>query len=546
MSRPNYRPYAPTAPATNGAVPHQDAANAAAANAAAAAAAAVAAATAAQQAAHGRPQPVPPHGAPVPAGNGSNNNGYDGWVGPSNGCAQKWGSGGCASGAFVPGPTPGQMRNPCTGEVRQLLPYVETPRPPKPGAAAAGGALHQEEWMIVKKVTNKRGGGGAATGTTSAACTHAGLQPCQRKRCCAKKRHTQCYRPAPKRENCYPADHQEYDLAYLTTFDEVDLGPDVENDWNDFSNGKDFHASDGEVFTNRKGISLVAKRFTLTYPPPDVDASAEPHPTGFLDHLKRWIIRNSDYEVPPCGQIYVEACIAAKVIGVEDAAAPVGSLQTADGTTLDTFGSAVNNPHADLRLGYAALTLTDFSSGLNAKVAFTNEAIWAIYEMLPFDQEDGVAENGSRASFAGAFFMGQRNVARPNSDFAKVGIAYDKQKGLTWYLNGVPVHNEPRPGHPPKHDHILYHVPGESHDVEVECLRFGLGLFTMLDALPMETDKISPSQQQALVRLSPAAYTSPVRPGREVSFVYNNSPWTARLPTGAFMISKEFKIVYRC
>lgn len=537
MSRANYRTYAPTANgAAASAAQNHDAANAAAANAAAAAAAAVAAATAAQHAAQGR---VQPHVMPMPSSNG---NGYDGWVGPANGCAQKWGSGGCSSGAFVPGPAPGQLRNPCTGEVRQLMSYVEAPRPPKPGAGVAG-ALHQEEWMIVKKVTNKRGGGATAvTGTTSAACTHAGLQPCQRKRCCAKKRHTQCYKPQPKRENCYPADHQEYDLAYLTNFDEVDVGPLEDNDWNNFSNVKDFHADDGEVFANRKGITLVAKRFGLTYPAPEVDASADPHPTGFLDHPKRWIIRNSDYEVPPCGQIYVEACIAAKVMGVEDAAAPLGSIEG-----VDTFGPAVNNPQSDLRLGFAALTLTDFSSGLNAMVAFTNETIWAVYEMLPFDQEDGVAENGSRASFAGAFFMGQRNVARPNSDFSRVGIAYDKQKGLTWYLNGVAVHNEPRPGHPPKHDHILYHVPGESRDVEVECLRFGLGLFTMLDALPMETDKISPSQQQALVRLTPAAYTHPVRPGRQVSFLYNDSPWSARLPnTGALLISKEFKIVYRC
>lgn len=499
------------------------------------------------------PIPITPMPEPVPIGPPANG-GEVAWTG----CREKWSTNGCGPTQFVSTNVPGQIRNPCTGEVRQIVPHAY----PTPNAAPGGvrpsshqqQQQQQEEWMLVKKVTKRAaaaaGAGGPSTGT--ATCSHSSAQPCQAKRCCTAKHHTVCYKPAPKRENCYIADHQEYDLAYnISAFiTEFELGPFGGNAWNDFTNGKDFTADDGEVFTNKKGLSMVAKSFGVTYPPVNLDNSGQPHPNGFLDHFKRWIIRNSDYQVESCGQIYVEACMAARIFGndgVGNFATGSNSQQPMNTAAIDTFGAAINNPKSDARTGFAAVTMTDFSSGLNAMVAFTDETIWAIYEMLRFDQEDGVAENGSRASFAAAFFMGQRNVARPHDDFARVGIAYDKNKGLTWYLDGVAVHNEPRPGYPPKHENILYMVPGESRRVDVECLRFGLGLFTMLDALPMETDRISPSQQQGLVRLTPASYSLPLRPGRDVSFVNETSPPEARLPgTGALAIVKEFKIVYRC
>ena len=493
------------------------------------------------------PTPIPTPVLP-PSGGGGNANTNDHWM--PNGCRERWSSGGCASGQYVPTNVPGQFRNPCTGEVRSILPPIEVPAA---AAVASVGKAQEEQWVLMKRV--KKATGVAASGS-SCGVQGGGIQPCQAKRCCTSKHHTICYQTEKKRANCYPADHQEYDVAYnITAFiSEFKLGPLDTDEWNDFTNGSDFQANDGQVFANKKGLTLLAKVFSVTYPPLNVDVSGVPHPNGFLDHFKRWVIRNSDYQVESCGQILVEACMAARVFGNDDQAAVALTAasgvpqQPINGAAVDTFGSAINDAKSDLRFGYAAVTMTDFSSGLHAAVAVTDKAYWAIYEMLPFDQEDGVAENGSRASFAAAFYMGGRNAVRPHDDFARVGIAYDKAKGLTWYLDGVAVHNEPRPGYPPRPDNILYMVPGESRRADVECLRFGLGLFTMMDALPMETDRISPSQQQALVRLTPATYVHPMRPGRPVSFASNErSPPEMRLPgTGVMTNVKSFKIAYRC
>ncbi|AJF97030.1 hypothetical protein TW95_gp0296 [Pandoravirus inopinatum] len=79
-----------------------------------------------------------------------------------------------------------------------------------------------------------------------------------------------------------------------------------------------------------------------------------------------------------------------------------------------TFDSISGNPCNDPRLGFAALTLTDFSSGLNGQVAFTNETIWAIYEMLPWPNAVPVA----RDLAAGRLVQSRRSLGRAAGDLA--------------------------------------------------------------------------------------------------------------------------------
>jgi len=334
------------------------------------------------------------------------------------------------------------------------------------------------------------------------------------------------------------------------------------------------------VSINKKGLTVVSRAFTKTYPAPTAGAasaaatdflvqnandggqlssaaaealsgiSAQPSPNGFLDHTKFVAILNSEYKTPECGQLYVEACIAARILNVQSAALGKEGSTVIDSNgdiQYSTFGNAINNPETDLRLGYAALMMVDYETGLCAKVALVNGCIYAVYEMLAYDIEEGLAEDGRRVVFGSAHFLASRDSVRPMHDYVRVGIGYDRQKGLSWYINDVVLHREVRVGFPGKPKDLLYYMPGEARTVQPTCFRCGFGFFTMLDALPPSIDQISPSNRRALVRLTTGKYINPLRPSQEAQFVFENSPVSARTPrTGAVCSIRNFKIAYRC
>lgn len=408
----------------------------------------------------------------------------------------------------------GCVKNPCNGSVAYIQPYVTS----KPCAT---------EYYTIQTVKKKK---------EHDPCEPV-EQPCQKRRCCRPEPRTLCKKYPPPREDCYPQDPRPYDQAFADGFESFKIGLSTKDRWNYFSNGKHFVA-DGGVAKLNKGLVINSKVFTKTYP----EESDEITDHGYLDHFKYLAILQSDYQVPTCGEVRVEACAASRAFEVDRA------------TNECVFGDAVTDPDSDLRLAASGINMLDTSTGLHLAMLMTNSAIYAVYEMLPFDNNDGCGD--PKASFAAAWFVGGRNKKNPLCDYVTLGVALDGQKGALWYIDNTLVHQVVRPGTTPDPEHTLYITPGNGLPVKPECVRVGFGHFTYLDAFSpngpsyvasRHHDRIE-EREQALIRLSTLKYYSATRPLNRPAFKYDcENPESARLfGQGAIMKLLNFEVTYRC
>jgi len=419
--------------------------------------------------------------------------------------------------------------DPCTGYAKKIMPYIsarssETDAMVTSTTAGGPGATTY--------IQMRSYGNGGATGASGAGdLCKPPRQACQRKICCPPERRTVCVEYPERRKNCYKNDPRPWQQLYADAFDgEFSIGFDEEDIWHYFTNEEGFVANDGKVRVARDGLSLTARNFSKTYHKNDGKFPCVED--GFLDHFKAFMLLNSEFPVPDCGQLYAQAWMAGRTFNTE----------------MHCFGDNVIDPTSDLRLAHCAFSMLDFETGLHISFAITNDAYYAVYEVLPIDYEEAEeGDSGVKASFAGAFMVQRRNHVNPLQDFAHLGLALDKRKGATWYINGNQVHNEPALGALPKHSSILYQIAGEPKPLDVRCVRVGFGLFTMLDAFPPEMAPSTEKSRVGLVRLTNFRYCSPFRKNDGATFVRNQPAKKELLfGQGAAMKVKKIEVEFRC
>jgi hypothetical protein len=190
--------------------------------------------------------------------------------------------------------------------------------------------------------------------------------------------------------------------------------------------------------------------------------------------------------------------------------------------------------------------MIDFEQGLHIAIALTNKRIYALQEVLPIDQEDGCDDDG-KAAFAAAKLIGTRNEKNPLSDFARLGVALDKNKGAKWYINGVLKCSQERLGFLPNPEDILYQVGGEPSEINPECVHVGFGLFTMLDAVQPQNRGDLDAAGTGLVRLTEFEYQHPWKADEQVAFVQELGEKQCKLfGQGGALKIKELKVELRC
>ncbi|HEY6796943.1 MAG TPA: DUF6081 family protein [Kineosporiaceae bacterium] len=276
-------------------------------------------------------------------------------------------------------------------------------------------------------------------------------------------------------------------------------------------------ADDGRVSTGPDGLHVAASgvhpatgqpQFVRSVAPADRDQGGLP---GTLDHVK-WLVQASHVassghrglDVPDGHRLTVSMTASART----------------SGTDAHPFGAHVQDPHTDLRLAAAAVTCYDPETSLVFSFFLTDRQLYAFYERLPF------ARTASRpyASFSYAVPV----AAREPADWHDLAVTYDRVTGgVSWLVDGSEVLGTDRPGdHLPDRRHLVLDHGGVPETVRPQQINYGIGLFTLLDAVHPVTGG------PGLVRLNTADgfYVDPVRgTGHAPPFVDEQSRDGSRL-----------------
>lgn len=166
------------------------------------------------------------------------------------------------------------------------------------------------------------------------------------------------------------------------------------------------------------------------------------------------------------------------------------------GTERHPFGSAVRDPHSDLRLAAGAMNLIDLETNIVFDFFITNRRLYAFYERLP-------RPGSTYASFSYALPVAVRT---PNQ-WHKLSVSYDRSAGtVVWKVDGREVLRVDRIGHlPADRKNLILDLGGTEEEVAPRQLSCGFGMFTLLDA------EAPGAPEGGLVRLSsqPNLYFDP-------------------------------------
>jgi hypothetical protein len=299
-------------------------------------------------------------------------------------------------------------------------------------------------------------------------------------------------------------------LVYTTVIDDFKGGfsaNTADAKWNYFAFGP-YVGNDGVATTSKpKGGRLTVTSpagaggkpaFTLTAPP----NGGLP---GDLDHVKWLVFANATssagfpgYDTAPGYVTSCEAHVGGQVFGTE----------------ANPFGAGANDPS----LGFVGAVNGDFETFMIFDFALTNDAVYALYERLPF---------GRSASHNYASFTALTRVAsRRPGDMHALKVAYDRSaRTVSWLVGGREVYKIERVGYyPPDRGSVVIDRGGEEEDVgEIRQLVCGFGTFTLMDGFVSSLGK-------SLVRLNPqdGYYVHPAT-GAQVEFADEASSEGSRL-----------------
>ncbi|BEJ11575.1 hypothetical protein CspHIS471_0200350 [Cutaneotrichosporon sp. HIS471] len=278
--------------------------------------------------------------------------------------------------------------------------------------------------------------------------------------------------------------------------------------WNYFEFGP-YVGNDGIASTSKpKGGQLIVSppgtgpagkpAFTLTAPP----SGGVP---GDIDHVK-WLV-------------FANATSSAGYPGYDTAAGYVTSCEAQISGTM--FGAAANPfgvNAADPSLGWAGAVNGDFETFMIFDFALTNDAVYALYERLPF----GRSETRNYASFTALTRVASRNPG----DRHVLKVSYDRSaKTVRWIVDKSEVYKIDRVGYyPPDRSSVLIDRGGVEEEVgQIRQLVCGVGTFTLMDGFV-------PSLGKGLVRLNQQEdyYIHPIT-GAPLEFVDDTSADNNRL-----------------
>lgn len=180
----------------------------------------------------------------------------------------------------------------------------------------------------------------------------------------------------------------------------------------------------------------------LTLRIPEYSLVRPPH------HVKALTLCSGALAPPDDGPLIVAVDMAARMLGTER----------------NPFGVDPGDP----RLSAAALVVLDPDSGVVMDFFVSNDRLYALYERLPFAQ----GRLGPYPAFTTLF---RTPVATAPGQWHRYEIRYFPADDATeWWVDGSRVHRQARIGAPPGEEGPI---------VKIKSVRFGGGLFTLLDDL---------------------------------------------------------------
>lgn len=280
--------------------------------------------------------------------------------------------------------------------------------------------------------------------------------------------------------------------------------------WNYFAFGS-YIGNDGVASTSKPkgGVLKVVSpgksasgepAFTLTAPP----NGGVP---GDIEHVK-WLV-------------FANATSSAGYPGYDTAAGYVTSCEAAVGgrtygTERQPFGK--DESATDPNLAFVGAINGDFEKFMIFDFALTNDAVYALYERLPF----GRSADHNYASFTALTRVASRKIG----DVHDLKVSYDRSaRTVKWYVGGREVYSISRVGYyPPNRASVAIDRGGVEEDVgELRQLVCGFGTFTLMDGYNAKLGK-------GLVRINSQAgyYVNPTN-GSPLAFVDEASADSSRL-----------------
>lgn len=239
--------------------------------------------------------------------------------------------------------------------------------------------------------------------------------------------------------------------SHTTVIDDF-TSPDfnLNSNWAFFQAG-DFVGNDGHVSVGKHGLTVVSPGTVDGHPAYTLEAESD------LDHVK-WLVTanhtaSSGYPGFDTGCLTsCSARLRGEVYGVEE-----------------------NDP----RPAFVASVNGDFERSFMFDFAVTNDAVYALYERLPFAR----TEDNHYASFT--YLV--RAAGRSPEDWHDMRVTYDRAaRTVTWYFEGEVVLKVDKVGHylGPEHESDLYiDRGGEEEEVpELRQLTCGIGSFSLMDS----------------------------------------------------------------
>lgn len=237
--------------------------------------------------------------------------------------------------------------------------------------------------------------------------------------------------------------------GHTTVIDVFTSDFNLNSNWAFFQAG-DFVGNDGLASVGKHGLSVVSPGTFDSHPAYTLEAGSD------LDHVK-WLVTanrtaSSGYPGFDAGSsVACSARLRGEVYGV---------------------------PDGDPRPAFVASVNGDFESSFMFDFALTNDAVYALYERLPFARTPG----NHYASFTYLVRVAERSP----DDWHDVRVAYSREaRTVTWYLGEQTVLRVDKIGHylPAEHDGALFiDRGGEQEEVpELRQLTCGIGAFSLMD-----------------------------------------------------------------
>lgn len=223
-----------------------------------------------------------------------------------------------------------------------------------------------------------------------------------------------------------------------------------------------FVSDDGSVTATATGVSIAPAARNPTTGDPMFTKDAD----GFAGHLK-WMVFTAEAFPTGDGPLRIRFRAGARCFGLDR----------------QPYGSAVQDPDADIRLGSATLNVLDFESGLVFDFWMNNAVIVPFYERL---RPPGFPQDYQAFGSVGT------PIPREPGSVHDLAIVVDAANGTVyWEIDGTVVASVDRLGPPAEGWTTVLDHGGSPEVATPRQIQVGIGLLTLLDAsLPPSPDAL--------------------------------------------------------